>query len=296
MKRQSKDIHPKFDNEWVDKSKATISISAALGQLGEEFDQKSVAQKTHDKHYNNPDSEYWQKSVEQIIEMWENKGKVSRSYGCKLDDYIGYTLNDDDLGLEMYKLQNNFDFDERLKAHTHAFDEFIKWFESHYDVEYVDREVDIYYKMPKLELSGQELDYYVRGRLDALFYNKANGHYIVIDWKSSGSIDTQPTKWTTQLAGPANKWPSLNWYTYSMQVNFYKMGLIQNYLPENTEVDVLIVNLPDHPFDDGLPYRYYVSAMPYCTKDFEDVFAYSIKMLEIKKKMAERNKNKKEEE
>ena len=65
-----------------------LSISQVLGMLVEPFDSKGVAQKTHDKHFNNPESQYYQMSVEQIMEAWSAKGAESCKYGSLLDDYI----------------------------------------------------------------------------------------------------------------------------------------------------------------------------------------------------------------
>ena len=48
-----------FSNDWVDKSLPYISISQILGLLSEPFDRDGVAQKTFDKNYNNPKSQYF---------------------------------------------------------------------------------------------------------------------------------------------------------------------------------------------------------------------------------------------
>ena len=42
--------------------------------LEEPFDQLGVAQKTHDKYFDDPTSEYYRMSVKQIIEKWSAKG------------------------------------------------------------------------------------------------------------------------------------------------------------------------------------------------------------------------------
>ena len=235
------DFKPNFLNKYIDRSLPTISISAVLGMIQEPFDQIGVAQKTYDKHFNNPESQYYQKTVEQICEMWSAKGAESCKYGSLLDDYIGMNLLEQNLELQLWKLDNNYEYDERLLAHCNAFDDFYKLVMASGDTEFIDREKNLYLKVG---------DYYVRGRFDALFRNKRTGKWIIIDWKSSGSIDKVSNKWTKNLLGPASKFPALNYYTYTMQLYFYKKALIEGgYLPEGTTFDditVMIVNLPDH--------------------------------------------------
>ena len=63
-------IQPDFTAINIDRTIPTVSISAILGMIEEPFDQIGVAQKTFDKHFNNPQSEYYQMSVNQIIEKW----------------------------------------------------------------------------------------------------------------------------------------------------------------------------------------------------------------------------------
>ena len=53
-------IKPDFSNINIDRTIPTISISVILGMLEEPFDKEGVAQKTFEKHFNNPNSEYYQ--------------------------------------------------------------------------------------------------------------------------------------------------------------------------------------------------------------------------------------------
>ena len=103
-----------------------LSISQVLGMLVEPFDSKGVAQKTHDKHFNNPESQYYQMSVEQIMEAWSAKGAESCKYGSLLDDYIGMNLNNDPVEkIQLWKLDNNYEWDERLNNLCKSFNEFM---------------------------------------------------------------------------------------------------------------------------------------------------------------------------
>ena len=105
-----------FDNSFVEESKYKVSISAILTSLAQPFDQDGVAQKTYNKHYENPESIYYHKTVNEIKEMWEAKAAASRDYGKKLDDYIGACLVGTEDDMLIYKLDYDVEIDERLKG------------------------------------------------------------------------------------------------------------------------------------------------------------------------------------
>lgn len=271
-------------NEEVKKNMTKyLSISQVLGMLVEPFDSKGVAQKTHDKHFNNPESQYYQMSVEQIMEAWSAKGAESCKYGSLLDDYIGMKLNNV-LGaqLEMWKLDNNYDWDERLNNLVKSFEQFMELVNKSGDMEFITREKTLYYKVPNT-------DYYIKGRFDALFYNKRTNKYVVVDWKSSGSVDKKKTPWTKQLFGPMMKYPALNWYTYTTQVHFYKLALLQSgYLPEGTkpeDIEVLIVQLPGHECTDNKMYEIHKQAFDFDADLLNKLFMYASKKNDLMNSM-----------
>lgn len=252
-----------------------LSISQVIGMLQEPFDSRGVAQKTHDKHFNNPESQYYNMSVEEIMESWSAKGAESCKYGSLLDDYIGMCLNNDsEAKLEMWKLDNNYDWDERLLGLCRSFNDFMELVNKSGDMEFITREQTLYYKVPNT-------DYYIKGRFDALFYNKRTNKYVIIDWKSSGSVDKKKTPWTKQLFGPMMKYPALNWYTYTTQVHFYKTALLKSgYLPVDVtadDIDVLIVQLPGKDVDNGKFYEIHKQAFEYDNDLMDKLFIFAAK-------------------
>lgn len=254
-----------FSNDWVDKSMPCISISQILGLLSEPFDKDGVAEKTFNKHYNNPDSEYFKKTKDEIIAMWESKGAESCRYGKLLDDYIGIVLEGSEDDRELYELDNDVDGDARLRGLVASFDKYVEKMKSRPEIKYVDREKTLYY-----EVDG----FMLKGRFDALFYNEETNKWIVIDWKTSGTIDTEANRWTKNLLGAAKQFPELNWYTYTMQLYFYKTALLNHYLPKGTkeeDVDVCIVNLP------GDIFKTYKAAFKYDKKLMDDIFKFGYK-------------------
>lgn len=218
-----------------------LSISSVLSLIQEPFDQIGVATNTYNKYYNNPESEYYHKSIEEICEMWEKKASDSRQYGQMLDSYIGYNLNNQLDELELFNLDYDRDGDERLNNICTSFDIFVKdVLEQHPELEFVTREKTIYYNITNT-------NQFIRGRFDALFYNTEKKRYLIIDWKSSGDIDKKQSPWTKNLLGPCKNLLALNWNTYTLQVYFYKTALeASGLLKEGEGVDCLIVQLPGH--------------------------------------------------
>lgn len=265
---------PDFSNGFVDSTIPTISITTILSYLAEPFDQAGVAQNTYNKHFNNPDSQYYQKTVEQIIDMWAAKGAQSLHYGRLNDEYIGIILEGTEDDYEIFDIDNDVENDARLKAQVDAFDEFIRDNADTYS--YVAREKTVFYRVG---------DYYVKGRFDALLYNKKTKKYVVVDWKTSGSVDTVPSRWTTKMLGACKHLDALNWNTYTLQVYFYKTALIcSGYLPAGTtfdDIEVCIVNMPGKPFNDGKLYRMYNQAFDYSVDEMDRLYKWAIKKNEI---------------
>lgn len=256
-----------------------ISISEVNGLIKNPFDKIGVATNTYNKHFNNEESEYYHMTVDEIIDKWEKKGAISCQYGALLDDYIGFTLNEELDDREMFELDHDRDSDERLNGLLKSFDDFIEdYLKNHPELVFVNREKYVYHRLP----SGK----YVRGRFDALFYNTENKHYVIIDWKSSNEIPHQVNKWTKFCLGPAKTLYDMDWYTYTNQVYFYKTALENDgYLPEGTIVDCYIVQLPGHLCENNKYYMIHEPAYKY-DKEFEDnifEFAHKKKMLMEKK-------------
>lgn len=261
---------PTFDNSFVDPSIPTTSISTIIGMLVEPFNQREVAEKTFNKHFSNPESQYYNKTVDQIIEMWAAKGAESLRYGRLNDEYIGIVLEGNDTDYEIFELDNDVDSDIRLKTQVDAFNEFVA--DNSHKFEYIAREKTLYYRIG---------DNYVKGRFDALLYDKIKRKYIIVDWKTSGSVETVPNKWTDKMLGAAKIYDNLNWNSYTIQVYFYKTALIESgYLPEGTsydDIEVCIVNFPGTKFKDGKLYKIYDAAFDYNKETLDKIFTFGIK-------------------
>ena len=289
-----------FSNLDIDKSIKKLSISNALNMLLTPFDSEGVSQKVYENHYDNPQSEYYHMTAEQIREAWSAKGATSTHYGSLLDDYIGCLLTGNENDLRLFKLDNGYDYDERLHGLCDSFDNFYSVLSKSGDTEFIDREKYLYLKVknPFHNEEGQNEYMYMYGRFDALFRNKRTGKYILIDWKSSGTVDKVADKWTKKMLGPMFKYPQLNWYQYTLQLYFYKQALLNSgYLPEGTSPDdivVMIVNLPGKIIEGcGQNYQIHQGAIPYNETELNNFYEFAIKkyiLLEAEKKEKEEHK------
>ena len=294
-----------FSNLDIDKSIKKLSISNALNMLLTPFDSEGVSQKVYENHYDNPQSEYYHMTAEQIREAWSAKGATSTHYGSLLDDYIGCILTGNENDLRLFKLDNGYDYDERLHGLCDSFDNFYSVLSKSGDTEFIDREKYLYLKVknPFHNEEGQNEYMYIYGRFDALFRNKRTGKYILIDWKSSGTVDKVADKWTKKMLGPMFKYPQLNWYQYTLQLYFYKQALLNSgYLPEGTSPDdivVMIVNLPGKIIEGcGQNYQIHQGAIPYNETELNNFYEFAIKkyiLLEAEKKEKEEHKEVKQE-
>lgn len=289
-----------FSNLDIDKSIKKLSISNALNMLLTPFDSEGVSQKVYENHYDNPQSEYYHMTAEQIREAWSAKGATSTHYGSLLDDYIGCILTGNENDLRLFKLDNGYDYDERLHGLCDSFDNFYSVLSKSGDTEFIDREKYLYLKVknPFHNEEGQNEYMYMYGRFDALFRNKRTGKYILIDWKSSGTVDKVADKWTKKMLGPMFKYPQLNWYQYTLQLYFYKQALLNSgYLPKGTSPDdivVMIVNLPGKIIEGcGQNYQIHQGAIPYNETELNNFYEFAIKkyiLLEAEKKEKEEHK------
>lgn len=283
-----------LDNSFIDRSIPYITISNVNGQLSIPFDKEGVAKKCEEKG-KKCQCQWTGKTAADIIQMWEDKAAISREYGKKVDTYTDCVLNEDVDALELYKLDNDIEHDERLKAHITAFDEFYERIMKSGDVVFVGREIEVW---NRIKTNNEE--FYVKGRLDALFYNKRTDTWIVIDWKSNESITTRHDKFTEHLLGPAKDLYAIDWNTYTLQVYNYKEALLQNYLPIGTEpshVQCMIVNLPKTEYDNsdavlgkGQKYKAYMGAFPYDENRINGIFEYAYKKDKLTRKSKKEEK------
>lgn len=293
-----------LDNNFVDTTLPTISVSAINSYLTPPFDKEGVARKCEEKG-KKVDCQWTGMTAQDIMDLWDKKAATSLDYGKRLDSYVEAKLEGSEDDMDLWLLDNDIEGDERLSNHVTAFDEFYERIMKSGDVVYVGREIEVFNRLTTKD--GE--NFYVKGRLDALFYNKRTDTWIVIDWKSNESIATRGDRWTDHLLGPAKSLLNLDWNTYTFQVYNYKEALLKYYLPEGTEpshVQCMIVNLPKAPYENpdaaigkGEKYKAYMPAFPYNQEFINKVYEFGFKkdlIMKKKQKSEEKKEEKKVEE
>lgn len=269
-----KEIIKKKNAEIAKIAKRTLSVTGTIGLLHKEFDRDAIAKKCYDKGYDDPESKYYKMSVQEIIDSWEAKSIESKKYGSLLDDYIGMYLTNNE-HIDEWKLNNNFDYDPRIKGLCTGFEQFYKTITEKTDYKYVCREEKMYIKSNKT-------DEWINGRFDCLFYSEALQKYLVIDWKSSGNIDRE-NKWE-KMFGPLYDKDACNLNEYTVQVQMYKKALSEVYcLTDAEHIDVYICQLSIEPNETSTNFMLYREGFPYDTNKLDDIIEFVYK----KKRMSE---------
>ena len=62
-------------------------VSNVTHLFQEHFDDEGIAQRTYEKHYNNPDSKYYQMTVNEIIESWHDNSKQACEHGTERHEF-----------------------------------------------------------------------------------------------------------------------------------------------------------------------------------------------------------------
>lgn len=252
----------------------SVSVSNVNNLIKEAFDGEGVAENLVNKYFNDEGSKWYGLSKEDILNQWSEKANTSIKYGKLLDEYADLRLNNSDTAL--FELDNDVDDDERLKCHMNAFDDFIN---EHIigRCEYIGREIPVCLKIDEKS--------FINGRLDALFYDKRRNKIVICDWKSNEEIETDATKFTKDLLGSAKSLKELSWNLYTIQLQFYKFALLQNWFTDLTpnDIEVYIVNCPHIPYvnkhslSNGSRYSIFPEAFPYDEAFLTKIFTYALK-------------------
>lgn len=265
-----------------------ISVSKIKTVITPKFDGDTVASGLESRYFNDPTSKYYKMTKDSILESWADKGAESMEYGKLLDataEQILEVQNEDEF--EMFTLDNNYDYDERFKRIVDTLMGFYKDLDNKGYIEYVGREIPIYY-------NNKENDLSVIGRIDALFYNSKTNKWMIIDWKSDEQVKTTINRYTEHCLGPAKQLYNLSWYLYTLQLHTYKAALLQNYLPEGTapeDVEVYICNIPQKPYQDANDlaknkhdYKLFGEAFKYDEELLNRIYIFSMKKDKLSKK------------
>lgn len=241
------------------------SVSKIVEVLHKPFEKEKVAQKTFDKHFDDPESKYYHMSVEEILSSWEEKAKFGRENGKTLDKFIGMILekNESQDVLDKFISSVNPVAANKCKQYQQFYENNIKG-----KLDFIGRELMLH--SPKLK---------VNGRLDALFMKGDN--LLLIDWKNNETISTS-NDWE-KCKGPLYQYDACDLNLYTVQVYIYVYILRKIYHLDNLSIIPLIVRIGENDF--GI----YSPKIPYSDKLVEDIIAFA--SAEINKQIEKDKKN-----
>lgn len=241
------------------------SASKIVETLKEPFDQDAVARKTFMKHFEDPNSQYYHMSVDEIKALWTARAETGKLNGQLLDRYIGYML-EPKADTEEIKQKFLASIDEIPKKKCLSFNQFYEHNILN-KLEYICREVLLYDNNLK-----------INGRPDALFMS--SDVLVLVDWKNTENLNVTNT-WN-KLKGPLYAYDACDLNTYTVQLYLYKY-LLKNTYKVPSSILPLIVNIRQEGF--GI----YQPIIPYSDELVEKIIEYAEG--EINKKMLENTEN-----
>lgn len=243
-----------------------ISVSSMNEFLGNPFDKEKVAAICEAKGKDNDDYKYAHMTKEQIIQLWETKADESRRYGKLADTYSEIINEKTPMELELWKLDNDFDGDERLRNNCLGVEE-IRNNMMAKGYQYLGREIQVYART----INGN----IVTGRLDIAFYDPNRNIYFIVDYKTTEDFKTSNRD---KLAGPMKDFDDCDLIKYTLQTQIYKKAFVETYgLTSSDRVITLICNLLRQPGVDGRHYKCYTEGMPYNSIKIDSAVDFAIK-------------------
>lgn len=253
-----------------------ISVSKMIEFISEPFDKEGQAARCAEKGCQDPNYKYAGMTAQEIIDQWEAKADESRRYGTLLDEYAEHVLEKTPEETELWKLDNNYDYDERLRSNCIGLGQFVSDLQA-WGFEYVGRELTMYGQSDNGTVTA--------GRLDCLFMNPAVGKLFLIDWKTTEEIKTEAFRHKT-LKGPAFSIEDCDMGKYTMQLYDYVWSLSSTYrLSAAENIKCSVVNLL-RAEDPQLKrnYRLFKPLGQFSAKMMSDVADFAVRKRELIKK------------
>ena len=182
---------------------------------------------------------------EEVLEMWERKGKESRELGTELHKRIenyhqGIMSNVDDKTFNLFKM-----FADKIEL-----------------------------KPYRTEWAVYDLKHNIAGTIDFVDYQ--NGEYIIYDWKRSEKIIDNGMPVKVSKYGEKGNYPlehldNTPYYHYALQLSLYKYILEKNYGMKISDLRLGIF----HPTYN----KPYLLRMPYLEKEINDIFSLRLEIL-----------------
>jgi ATP-dependent exoDNAse (exonuclease V) beta subunit len=198
-------------------SEGYISVTTLIHTFFPHFDSNAIAKKVYAKHNKNPDSEYYNMSIDDIIQKWEDNRNSATKAGTEMHKCI-----------ELY-FNNILRTDNHTKEFTTMF--LFGFLKDYPDLVPYRTEWCVYDQSIKLS-----------GSIDMTFLNP-DGTLDICDWKRSREIKKE-NRWESGF-GILSDLPHANYHHYSLQLNIYKRILETNYDKKIRDMYLIVLH-PDN--------------------------------------------------
>ena len=194
--------------------RVSISVTTFVHKFFPHFNANKIATMTYRKHFKNSNSKYFNKTVDEIKEMWEINRDEAAQAGTKMHRDIELFYNNepiDNTSIEFSYFKNFYEDFPELKA---------------YRTEWV-----VYH---------EEFD--IAGSIDMIYKNE-DGTLSIYDWKRSKEIVEH--NGYENGAPPLDHISHCNYYHYALQLNTYKY-ILENKYDQTVKELCLIVLHPNN--------------------------------------------------
>ena len=200
------------------KSDGLISVTTFIHQNFSHFDAEGIADNLlkNTKKMNDPKYKYFGKTKEEIIEEWNENGRIASCEGTKLHADIEYYYN-------RVPVENNSIEFQYFRRFVKDSPELIP-----YRTEWL-----VYYE-----------EYMITGSIDMVFENP-DGTIQIYDWKRSKGIEYESYDNKCSITPCLSHLPDTNFNHYSLQLNLYRKILQDKYNKIVTKLCLVILH-PDH--------------------------------------------------
>jgi ATP-dependent exoDNAse (exonuclease V) beta subunit len=227
------------------------SITTLIHSMFEKFDSSTIIHNMllNKKRMEDPSYKYYNMDYKDIYNLWELNGKIASEKGTAMHLYIENYYNNrviedsDHLGLE----------------YTY----FKKFVQEYYYLKPYRTEWTVFYSKYKL-----------CGSIDMVFEN-SDGTLQIYDWKRVKSIEYDAYQNKCAIVPCINHITDSNFWHYSLQLNFYKCILEEQYDKKVTGMYLIIL----HPENTGK--NFYRVEVPDLSNDIQNILKWRLSYIEL---------------
>ena len=203
-----------------------ISATTFVHSHFPQFDAKAIIQKMRANkrnNWNDPNYVYYNKTDEEIMEMWSNKAKVSSEAGTKMHFDIECYYNQ--MSIENESVEYSY-FKEFEKMRQQEMPELVPY---------------------RTEWMVWNEDCKICGSIDMVFQNKKDGTLQIFDWKRIQKLEYENVVHEHATTECIRHLSHTNFWHYAIQLNLYRYILQTKYNKTVTHLYLVCLH-PDNPY------------------------------------------------